>query len=254
MCMFINPWIYDTAHSMDHHQPYSLRTVFKERSSQWQCSRGVLEATLGQRIVWLHLAQSQKGFCLLSQRSQFQSPSVLACEVTGLISCSPQCSGRCGSNCSTSPVSLWEAGDTLQVVASKIYYGPDQIQAAPRDGILSLSRWKDRSHSGNAKPSISEAVQQLSQHIQRLKMSLKMSSNVTVFEASWRRQKCGRARHQTLISTFAALSCPIARWHTCAYVVLRNYHLFISFYILQLRSTEHLWSAVLQHPKHCLQG
>ena len=175
MCMFIHPWIYDTAHSMDHHQPYSLRTVFKERSSQWQCSRGVLEATLGRRIVWLHLAQSQKGFCLLSQRSQFQSPSVLACEVTGLISCSPQCSGRCGSNCSTSPVSLWEAGDTLQVVASKIYYGPDQIQAAPRDGILSLSRWKDRSHSGNAKPSISEAVQQLSQHIQRLKMSLKMS-------------------------------------------------------------------------------
>ena len=69
-----------------------------------------------------------------------QSPSVLACEVTGLISCSPQCSGRCGSNCSTSPVSLWEACDTLQVVASKISYGPDQIQAAPRDGILSLSR------------------------------------------------------------------------------------------------------------------
>ena len=30
--------------------------------------------------------------------------------------------------------------------------------------------------------------------------------NVVVFEASWRRQKCGRARHQTLINTFAALS------------------------------------------------
>ena len=65
-----------------------------------------------------------------------QSPSVLACEVTGLISCSPQCSGRCGSNCSTSPVSLWEACDTLQVVASKISYGPDQIQAAQEMAYL----------------------------------------------------------------------------------------------------------------------
>lgn len=185
MCMFINPWIYDTAHSMDHHQPYSLRTVFKERSSQWQCSRCsrmqqgctwsdawpkdsmAPPSAIAKRLLPFESAQSMQ---TPEMSRDVQSPSVLACEVTGLISCSPQCSGRCGSNCSTSPVSLWEACDTLQVVAWKIYYGPDQIQAAPRDGILSLSRWKDR-HSGNAKPSISETVQQLSQHIQRLKMS-----------------------------------------------------------------------------------
>ena len=135
--------------------------------SKLQVSRSVLESTLGQWIVWLHLARWKKKLTetplnnLQSIMWQFHVifhricrvipffiinplkhdfswifiPS-FTCEVTGLISCSPQCSGRCGSNCSTWAHRPRErnCGPTPPSV------GPNQIQAAPSNGIFCLSR------------------------------------------------------------------------------------------------------------------